>query len=47
VEAEGGRGLSLMRTFMDEVTFNEAGNEVTMVKRRAQSDQPASQIPAT
>jgi hypothetical protein len=23
-----------MRTFMDEVTFNDAGNEVTMVKRR-------------
>jgi CheY-like chemotaxis protein len=30
-----GRGLSLMRTFMDEVTYNDAGNEVTMVKRRA------------
>jgi len=23
-----------MRTFMDEVTFNAQGNEVTMVKRR-------------
>ena len=34
LEAEKGRGLSLMRTFMDEVTFNDAGNEVTMVKRR-------------
>ncbi len=31
---EGGRGLSLMRTFMDEVKFNESGNEVTMVKHR-------------
>ena len=29
-----GRGLSLMRTFMDELNFNEAGNEVTMIKRR-------------
>lgn len=28
-----GRGLLLMRTFMDEVNFNERGNEVTMVKR--------------
>ena len=28
-----GRGVMLMRTFMDEVSFNEAGNEVTMVKR--------------
>ena len=29
-----GRGVLLMRTFMDEVTFNEIGNCVTMVKRR-------------
>ncbi len=27
-----GRGLMLMRTFMDEVTFNSAGNEVRMLK---------------
>jgi anti-sigma regulatory factor (Ser/Thr protein kinase)/anti-anti-sigma regulatory factor len=32
--SSGGRGLALMLTLMDEVTFNEAGNEVTMVKRR-------------
>ena len=31
-----GRGLSLMQTFMDEVRFNEAGNEVTLVRRRAE-----------
>ncbi len=31
---EGGHGLLLMQTFMDEVTFNAAGNEVTMLKRR-------------
>jgi len=30
-----GRGLLLVRTFMDEVTFNDAGNEVTMAKFRA------------
>jgi CheY-like chemotaxis protein/anti-sigma regulatory factor (Ser/Thr protein kinase) len=30
----GGRGLVLMRNFMDEVLFNEAGNEVTLVKHR-------------
>lgn len=30
-----GRGVLLMRTFMDEVTHNEAGNQVTLVKRRA------------
>ena len=28
------RGLSLMRSFMDEVKFNAAGNEVTIVKRK-------------
>jgi CheY-like chemotaxis protein len=27
------RGLLLMRTFMDEVTYNRSGNEVTLVKR--------------
>ncbi|MGH8164420.1 MAG: response regulator [Rhodanobacteraceae bacterium] len=31
---EGGRGLVLMRTFMDEVSYNELGNEVVMIKRR-------------
>ncbi len=29
-----GRGILLMRTFMDDVVFNDVGNEVTMVKRR-------------
>ena len=33
IEKVSGRGLLLMRTFMDEVTFNETGNEVTMIKR--------------
>lgn len=33
-----GRGMSLMRTFMDEVRFNETGNEVTLVKRRRACD---------
>jgi CheY-like chemotaxis protein len=31
----GGRGLVLIRMFMDEVAFNDAGNEITMIKRRA------------
>lgn len=30
-----GRGVILMRSIMDEVTFNEAGNQVTLIKRRA------------
>ncbi|NRA34179.1 MAG: response regulator [Polyangiaceae bacterium] len=29
-----GRGLLLIRTFMDEVHHNDVGNEITMVKRR-------------
>jgi anti-sigma regulatory factor (Ser/Thr protein kinase) len=34
LERGRGRGLVLMRHFMDEVTFNEKGNEVTLVKYR-------------
>lgn len=37
LEPRHGRGLSLMQTFMDDVTYNAVGNEVTMVKRRAQA----------
>ena len=29
-----GRGIMLIRTFLDEVTFSEKGNEVTLIKRR-------------
>ncbi|MCA9624974.1 MAG: response regulator [Myxococcales bacterium] len=29
-----GRGLLLIRTFMDEVQHNEMGNEITMIKRK-------------
>ncbi len=28
-----GRGLLIMRTFMDEIRYNAAGNEVTLIKR--------------
>ena len=34
VEREFGRGMLLMRKFMDEVEYNDVGNEVRMVKRR-------------
>lgn len=34
MDVAGGRGLRLMRTFLDDVRFNEAGNEVTLVVRR-------------
>ncbi|MEM9658443.1 MAG: ATP-binding protein, partial [Planctomycetota bacterium] len=30
-----GRGVLLMHAFMEDVTFNEKGNEVTLVKRRS------------
>lgn len=35
LERPHGRGLMLMRTFMDEVVYNQKGNEVRLVKRRA------------
>ncbi|MBY0456810.1 MAG: ATP-binding protein, partial [Gemmataceae bacterium] len=31
-----GRGLLLMRSFLDDVRFNPAGNKVTLVKVRDQ-----------
>jgi CheY-like chemotaxis protein len=33
LERVSGRGLLLIRTFMDEVRHNERGNEITMIKR--------------
>ena len=30
----GGRGLLLIRTFMDNVTFNPRGNQIIMIKHR-------------
>jgi len=34
LEKYSGRGLLLIRTFMDEVRHNPAGNQITLVKRR-------------
>lgn len=34
LERVSGRGLLLIRTFMDEVSHNAKGNEITMIKRR-------------
>lgn len=31
---EAGKGLFLMRSLMDSVTYNETGNEVTLIKRK-------------
>lgn len=35
LERAYGRGMLLIKTFMDEVRHNERGNEITLVKRRA------------
>jgi CheY-like chemotaxis protein/anti-sigma regulatory factor (Ser/Thr protein kinase) len=40
LERAGGRGVLLMRAFMDEVTFSEQGNAVMLVKRRKPADPP-------
>jgi CheY-like chemotaxis protein/anti-sigma regulatory factor (Ser/Thr protein kinase) len=37
LERATGRGLLLMRSFMDEVSFNDTGNEVTLIKRARRS----------
>jgi len=34
IELASGRGLLLIRTFMDEVRHNATGNEITMIKKR-------------
>ncbi len=39
-----GRGILLMRAFLDEVAYNETGNEVTMTKRRG-GEQPVPTSP--
>ncbi|MFT7638581.1 MAG: anti-sigma regulatory factor (Ser/Thr protein kinase), partial [Pirellulaceae bacterium] len=33
-----GRGIVIMNAFMDEVFYNEAGNEVTLIKHRAETE---------
>lgn len=38
LEKPSGRGILLMRSFMDEITFNEQGNQVTLVKHGAVPD---------
>jgi anti-sigma regulatory factor (Ser/Thr protein kinase) len=37
LERTTGRGLLLIRAFMDEVAFNGAGNQITLLKRRTTS----------
>jgi len=41
----GGRGMVLIRAFMDEVHHNPSGNQITMVKRRKGASPVASAAP--
>jgi hypothetical protein len=43
LERESGRRIVLLQSFMDEVRFNEQGNEVTLIKRREAPLQAPSQ----
>jgi len=36
-DIEAGRGLLLIKNFMDEIHFNDAGNEITMIKYLSKS----------
>ncbi len=38
--AGAAHGLILIRMFMDEVHFNDAGNQITMIKRRSANGEP-------
>jgi serine/threonine-protein kinase RsbW len=38
LEKPNGRGVMLMRTYMDKVIFSPAGNRVTMIKNRSAGD---------
>lgn len=44
LEQQGSRSLSLIRAFMDDVAYNEAGNEVTLIKRKAVHVEPTQGI---
>ncbi len=41
LERPSGRGMLLMRSFMDEVTYNETGNCVTLLKKAEALDETA------
>jgi CheY-like chemotaxis protein len=40
-----GRGILLMRTFMDQVIYNEVGNSVSLIKRRRPAADPVMEQP--
>ena len=46
LERPSGRGMLLMRSFMDELTYNDTGNEVTMVKAVPANEDVESDAPS-
>ena len=44
IEKASGRGIFLMRAFMDEVRFNDAGNGVVLVKRKGPVEGQGEQV---
>ena len=46
LEKASGRGILLMRSFMDEIIFNEQGNQVTLVKRGVTEEADAEDVSA-
>lgn len=38
LDKSSGRGLMLIQTFMDEVRYNDAGNQITLIKRYSPGD---------
>ncbi|MEM7626201.1 MAG: ATP-binding protein [Planctomycetota bacterium] len=42
LEKLSGRGLLMMKSFMDEVVYNDKGNEVTLIKRKKADDDETS-----
>lgn len=44
IELASGRGILLMRSFMDSIDYNDQGNEVRMVKRRSATLAPAAEL---
>ena len=46
-DAAANRGLCLMRSIMDEVRFNDSGNQVTLVKQAVKPETSSDSMSAT
>ncbi|MFM9964095.1 MAG: response regulator [Planctomycetaceae bacterium] len=47
IERIGGRGLLLIRSFMDEVTYNDRGNQITLLKYTTAGRKLLAKMPET